>query len=395
MPTPLNAIVQGPSTHKSASIQQHETVEPSGIVQPPTTIEETEILHASIKAGSVAQIVIAVVAVIGLLYLLKLVMVTIFTSILLAFVLEPFVSRSARAGVPRWMGALFAVVLALVLGGCLSYFFYNRAVDFATQLPKYSGKLQSVLANLRAQTNRIEESTRAVIASPKSREAPLAVEVKEPPGLSRVISTGSGTLGEVLLAVTFVPFLIFFMLTWKDHVHSTTVRLFPKEHRLIAHRTVAKISLMIRSFIAGNVVIGIAGAVPSTIVFWYLGIPYFYFLGVISGFVSLIPYLGVFLALLPPLAVGIGIISTTGAVIIVITVVGFHLLALHVLYPKIVGKRLRLNPLAVTLSLLFWAWIWGSMGLILAVPLVGATKIVCDYVDSLRGIAAWLGTEGT
>src|SRR4051812_29927107 len=65
MPTPLNAIVQGPSAPKSASIQQHETVEPTGIVQPPTTIEDTEILHASIKAGSVAQIVIAVVAVIG------------------------------------------------------------------------------------------------------------------------------------------------------------------------------------------------------------------------------------------------------------------------------------------------------------------------------------------
>src|SRR4051794_32735334 len=167
MPAPLNAIVQGASAQKSASIQQGETVQPSGIVQPPTAIEDAEILHASIKAGSVAQIVIAVVAVIGLLYLLKLVMVTIFTSILLAFVLEPFVSRSARAGVPRWMGALLAVVFALVLGGGLTYFFYNRAVDFATQLPKYSGKIQSVLANLRAQTNKIEESTRAVIASPK------------------------------------------------------------------------------------------------------------------------------------------------------------------------------------------------------------------------------------
>jgi predicted PurR-regulated permease PerM len=64
---------------------------------------------------------------------------------------------------------------------------------------------------------------------------------------------------------------------------------------------------------------------------------------------------------------------------------------MNVLYPKIVGKRLRLNPLAVTLSLLFWAWIWGAMGLILAVPMVGATKVICDYVDSLRGFGAWLG----
>jgi predicted PurR-regulated permease PerM len=77
--------------------------------------------------------------------------------------------------------------------------------------------------------------------------------------------------------------------------------------------------------------------------------------------------------------------------IVFATVVVLHIVTMNVLYPKIVGKRLRLNPLAVTLSLLFWAWIWGGMGLLLAVPLVGATKIVCDHVDSLRGFGAWLG----
>jgi predicted PurR-regulated permease PerM len=126
-------------------------------------------------------------------------------------------------------------------------------------------------------------------------------------------------------------------------------------------------------------------------VFWWLGIPYFYFIGVISGFVSLVPYLGVFLALLPPLTGAVGGLNTTSVIVIFVTVVGLHVLTMNVLYPKIVGKRLRLNPLAVTLALLFWAWIWGAMGLILAVPIVGATKIICDYVDSLRGLGAWLG----
>lgn len=148
---------------------------------------------------------------------------------------------------------------------------------------------------------------------------------------------------------------------------------------------------MIRSFIVGNVLVGFVSAVISTFVFWRLDIPYFYFLGAISGFVSLIPYLGVFLALLPPLAAGLGVVDKKGVGIILITVIGLHLLSMNVLYPKIVGRRLRLNPLAVTLSLLFWAWIWGAMGLILAVPLVGATKIVCDYIDPLRGFGAWLG----
>ena len=355
------------------------------------TAEDAEILQASIKAGSVAQIVVAVIAVIGLVYLLKLVLVTALSSVLLAFVLEPLVSRFARIGIPRAMGALLAVALMVGLAGGLTYFFYSRAVDFATQLPKYSGKIRSSLADLRAQTSKIEESTRSVIASPNAGKPPMAVEIRKAPGLSSLISAGSGRLGEVLLAISFIPFLVYFMLTWRDHAHSSTVRLFPKEHRLVAHRTVGRISTMIRSFIAGNVLVGMLTAAVSTIVFWRLGIPYFYFLGVISGFVSLIPYLGVFLALLPPLAAGIGIVDRAGVGVILLTVIGLHLLSMNVLYPKIVGKRLRLNPLAVTLSLLFWAWIWGAMGLILAVPLVGATKIVCDYVDPLRGFGAWLG----
>jgi predicted PurR-regulated permease PerM len=356
-------------------------------------IEEAEILHASIRAGSIAQIVVAGIAVIGLLYLLKLVMVTTLVAILLAFVLEPLVGWFGRIRFPRAAGALIAVTLLVCLAGSLTYFFYNRAVGFAIQLPQYSEKIRDSLANFRAQTIRIEESTRSVLASPKVGKQPLPVEVQEAPGLSRVISAGTGTLGEVVLAISFVPFLVYFMLTWKDHMLSATVRLFPKEHRLVAHRTVGRISAMIRSFIVGNMLIGVVAAAISTVVFWALGIPYFYFLGVISGFVSLIPYLGVFLALLPPLAAGIGIIDKTRVAIIVLSVISLHVVSMNVLYPKIVGKRLRLNPLVVTLSLFFWAWIWGAMGLILAVPLVGATKIICDYVDSLRGLGAWLGVS--
>jgi predicted PurR-regulated permease PerM len=148
---------------------------------------------------------------------------------------------------------------------------------------------------------------------------------------------------------------------------------------------------MIRRFIAGSVALGLANAVISGVIFWRLGIPYFYFLAAISGFVTLIPYLGVFLALLPPLAAGIGILDKTGVLTILFTVVGLHIVATNVSFPKIVGKRLQLNPLAVTLALLFWAWIWGAMGLILAVPLVAMTKIICDYVDSLHAFGAWLG----
>src|SRR6476469_9539280 len=107
----------------SISAPPAETLKPAAVA---AIEEEAEVLHASIKAGSVAQIVVAVIAVVGLIYLLKLVMVTTLAAMLLAFILEPLVSGLSRLRLPRPAGALVAVLLMLVLAGGLSYFFYQR-----------------------------------------------------------------------------------------------------------------------------------------------------------------------------------------------------------------------------------------------------------------------------
>ena len=148
---------------------------------------------------------------------------------------------------------------------------------------------------------------------------------------------------------------------------------------------------MVRSFIVGNLLVGLLNAITTTAVFWYVHVRYFYFLGVISAFVGLVPYLGLFFALLAPLAAGMGVLSKSELLLVFVAVILFHVLSMNVLYPKVIGRRLRLNPLAVAISLLFWAWIWGAFGLILAIPLMGTAKIICDYIEPLQGLGEWLG----
>jgi len=141
----------------------------------------------------------------------------------------------------------------------------------------------------------------------------------------------------------------------------------------------------------GNVVIGLILGITSTIAFWILGVPYFYVIGMISGVVSLLPYLGIVLAIIPPVVVSMGFLTVKSFFAIVAVVAISHVIALNLLYPKIIGRRLQLNPLAVTLALLFWGWLWGAMGLILAVPLTAAIKIIFDHVESLHAWGDWLG----
>jgi predicted PurR-regulated permease PerM len=356
-------------------------------------IEDAEVLHASLKAGSIAQIVVAIIAIVGLLYLLKFVMVTILIALLLAFILEPLVHQLSRIAIPRTAGAFIAVVLAAGLAGGVGYFLYGRAGDFAAELPRYSDRIQRVLTQIQEPIRKFENSTHSITRSSANGKRPVPVEIEEAPIFSRIVAANGAAIGETLMAIGFIPFLTYFMLSWKEHSHSATVGLFPEEHQPIAYRTIARISAMIRSFMIGNLTVGLLGAAVCTGVFGLLGIPYFYFLGIISGFASLIPSFGVLLALLPPLAGGIGILSKTGVVLVLLTVIVTHAITMNVLYPKLIGQRVRLNPLAVVISLLFWSWIWGAMGVILAVPIVGAAKIVCDYVDSLRGLGAWMGDK--
>jgi len=351
--------------------------------------EEHELLHANIRAASMAQVAVAVIAGMAVFYFARLPLITVSAALLIAFILEPIVNGLQKWRVPRSVGALIAVLLLVAAFGVATYVFYNRAIAFARELPKYSADIHAVIAKVTANTHKITQSASKAVQGSKPKAVP--VEVQQGPSIFRFLEGGAGVFGELILALSFIPFLVYFMLSWKDHAHRATVQLFPKEHRLVAHRTVGRISNMIRGFIIGNVVVGAVNSLVSSLVFWQLGISYPYFIGIISGYASLIPYLGIVLGLLPPLASGIGVLHKTGVIIVIMTVLAVHLVTMNVLYPKMVGRRARLNPLAVTLSLLFWAWIWGAMGLVLAIPIVGATKIIFDHIDSLRPLGAWLG----
>jgi predicted PurR-regulated permease PerM len=352
--------------------------------------DEVELLRGSLQAGVVAQYVIAFAAAIGLIYLLKPVLVTMLVSTLLAFALDPLVVALGRVRVPRPVGAAIALLLLLGLSVALVFFFYNRAIDFTEELPRFSAAIREDMEKMQARADQIETSTRSVLPGQTGKK-PIQVQVQESHGIAKLISSGASQFGEIALAISFVPFLIYFMLTWKTHVHSATLRVFPKEKRLVAFRTIGRISEMVRSFIAGNLLVGLLNALASTAVFGAMHLPYFYFLGAISAFVGLVPYLGLFFALLAPIAAGMGVLNKSQLGIIFIAVVGLHILTMNLLYPKIIGRRLRLNPLAVALSLLFWAWIWGAFGLILAIPLMATTKIICDYIEPLQALGEWLG----
>lgn len=145
---------------------------------------------------------------------------------------------------------------------------------------------------------------------------------------------------------------------------------------------------MVRGFTAGNLIIGSAMAVVTVLVLLALKIQGAIVLGIVSGFLNLIPFLGVLLAVLIPFAAALLQFNTAGPfVIIFFTVVCLHIISANFLIPKIIGSRVSIGPVAATAGILFWGWLWGLMGILLAVPLTAFVKIVADCHPSLIHIS--------
>src|SRR5438309_8745455 len=330
-----------------------------------------------------ALTVIGIGAILGFCYWAELVLAVMLVSVLLAFILAPVVELLMRLRLPRGVAAAVAVLLLLVIVSGIISFSYNQAANFLEDLPKNTSTIREQVMRFRKKAETLQA------LNPEQDKG--VVNVHATSNWTEILTRGFGSVSQAVLAASFVPFLVFFMLTWQHHVRSATVMLFPLENRHTAYVTLGLISAMIRSFMVGNLLIGIFMGAVSTIVFGVLNFPFFYFVGFISGFLSLIPYLGVLLAMALPAFVGIGHVESAAVLGALVTVVGLHLIALNVLYPKFLGNRLQLNPLTVTIALLVWGWLWGGIGLLLAIPITAAMKIVFDHVQSLKPYGAWLG----
>ena len=327
-----------------------------------------------------AQMIIAGGVILFLCSQAELVLVVLLISVLIAFILAPVADFFERMKLPRSVASGIAMILlvAAVLG--MTYASFSEATAFAHDLPKYSARIRAQVAEW--QTQRLDGSGPT---APASGGGVLNTSWLD------LLTRGFGSIYQVLITASFIPFLVYFMLSWHRHVRSATVMLFRMEYRHTAYVTLGLIGKMMRTFLVGNLLVGVFLAVASIGVFAMLHLPFFYFVGPLSGFFSLVPYLGVVLALLPPLMVGFSQMDSGSIVFLIAAVLGLHVIALNVLYPKFIGNRLQLNPLTVSISLLFWGWFWGAMGLVLAIPLTAAIKIVCDHIEVLRPYGAWLG----
>jgi predicted PurR-regulated permease PerM len=375
------------------------------------------------RLQSIGIFLAGVAATIALLYFGRAFCITLVISVILAFMLEPFVFFLVRLRFPRAMSSFIVCTAALLVVYLLGLALFTQLANLAEEMPEYSKRVNELVDTIAERMERTEQNLYQLVVpkrfQPKESIQPEAQQQPRPqrrrrndppppppqePGVQEVRIRQDRTsivnyvygyfssFYNVLLMISFVPFLVYFMLSWRDHVKRSFMLLFDGPSRITASRAWQSIAEMARAYVVGNVILGILLSIASCICFWSWHLPYWMLVGFFSGFLSLIPYVGLPLALIPAMAATLVTYTTvTPFLLIAATVAFLHLLALNLLYPSIVGARVHLNPLSVTIALMFWGTIWGAIGLVLAIPLTAGVKAVFDHVETLKPYGHLLG----
>jgi predicted PurR-regulated permease PerM len=337
-----------------------------------------------------SQRIIAVAIVFAALYFTSEVVVPLLLAVLLAYFLDPVVGLLERIRVPRALGALVVLLAVTALFAGLGYLVALRADQFLADWPRYSSVLRHVTTAFDRQLTVVQKAVDAV--TPIADRALAPTRIVEPPPVRDWLLSGVGSLYSILIVAAFVPFLVFFMLAAKPRIWKATIDLFPDGHQERVQDALDQLGSMLRSFVVGNALIAAILMLLSYAFFLTIHLKYPFLSGCVSGILNLVPYLGAVLAWLPPFLIGMAQWNTVGPYFGVAAMLTFlHIMGLNVLMPAIVGRRVHLNALAVTISLLFWGWLWGAVGLILAIPITAAVKVICDHSEGWEPVGRWLG----
>lgn len=312
-------------------------------------------------------------------------------SVLFTFLLGPPMRWLKRHRIPESLGSAI-LVFGTVLVICSSlYFLAEPASDWIERAPKTleqaERKMKRIfrpLASIQATASKVEEATTPVAGTNDAQKVQLAK-----PGL---LSRLSGTTINVLGASLTIIFLTYFLLATGPRFRQKLAELLPaRAERAHVIEALTEIEVQMSRYLVLTTVINVVVGVLTWGALALIGMPNAALWGALAGVLNYIPYVGALVTLI--LIGGAGLVSFDQPNTALLAAGAFFVINMiesNLATPMILGRRLPLNAVALFVGLLFWGWIWGIPGAVLAVPLTVMIKVICDRIDALQPVALFL-----
>jgi len=324
------------------------------------------------------------------LYFARALIMPLVLAFLLTLLLRPVVRGLKRLKIPEWAGAalVLLVLLSITSYGVLKL--SRPAADWMEKVPESLSKIEVKVTFLRKSLETLDRAAEGLkkIARMGEEKRP-EVEIKRPALADTVLS---GTQ-EFFAKASVILILLYFLLASGDLFLNKMVKVFlgldRKKEIVKIVRTVEK---QISKYLFTVMVINVFMGVSLGLSMYLIDMPNAVLWGVMAGFLVFLPYLG-------PL-VGIAIVTLVASLtfdglgrIVLAPAIYLALEAIQgqIITPMVLGMRLALNPVAIFVWLIFWGWMWGVVGALLAVPMLMVFKILCDHIPRLTPIGEFLG----
>ena len=320
-------------------------------------------------------------------------------AVLAAVALAPPVRALSRA-MPRWLAAAVVVLSIAGVFGFTAWLLSDDVVIFSRRLPaivrdvresiQSASPRASLIRQLQQAVTELEQSTTA----PKSNAQATPVQIVEPVDVQAQMMTAARRAGEFAMQAILLTFLVYFLLASGEFFKNKLVKLSGDRlsQRKVTLQMIDEITTKIGRYVFYMFWSGALVGVVTWLAFWAMGMRYAGLWGVAAGVLNCIPYFGpTIIMATSAIAAVLQFKSIAMAAAVAATSVAITSLEGFLLTPIFLGAAARVNSVAVFVSVMFWGWMWGTPGMLLAVPILMILKTVADHVESLSSISELLG----
>jgi predicted PurR-regulated permease PerM len=395
---------------------------------------------ASSATAKLLTLVTALVA-IGVLYIGKQVLIPLALAILLSFLLAPVVRRLERLGLWRIPSVLLVTTLALALIAGVGYILGGQILQLGDRLPQYRVSIHERIAAIRSggggvlgragrniqdighelttsSTATTEPAAPAEPSPPPPAVPRPAVEASAPPlapasssasqppvpvqvvntSLSPLLEYAGGLLGSLvspLLTAGIVAVFSIFMLVQREDLRDRLIRLAGEERLDVTTQAMDDTARRISRYLLMQATVNTSMGLLVALGLWLIGLPMAFLWGLLAAVMRFIPYVGIWIAAALPIVLSLAIFphGWLAPLAVAALFLVLELAIANVVEPLVYGGSTGLSPLAVLVAAIFWAWLWGPVGLLLSTPLTVCLVVMGKYVPTLSFLHILLGDE--
>lgn len=346
---------------------------------------------------------LTVCLVVAILITAKSILVPVALGVILAFALTPVVRMFDRLHLPRPVGVALCLILSLSIVGGVAYVLGSQVTELSEQATRYNSSIREKVRDLRQHgvggwgglsrtvdkiTEQLDENAAAL-----RRAQPVRVIPESMTPVER-LREAAGSFFQPVASAIIVLALVAFMLSQREDLRDRIIRLIGSDSITLTTRLIDEAGQRVSQFLIAQTLINIGvGLLVSAGLYW-IGVPYAMLWGGLTAVLRFVPYVGTTLSALMPAALAFAVFP--GWVEVLQTLALFALLDLLAGYfvePIVLGQRTGISSFALLVSALFWIWVWGPVGLLLATPLTVCIGVLGRHVRSLRFLAVLLADE--